>query len=231
MRKYALCMSIACCALLFAGKAAAISPVETAHFRIVANGADLQEADLKKVGDEVEGVYSKVSDALGFGYTRSGKIEVRVYVTPKNGRALATAFSSSTIFLTLGRINDEALWSMLTNMIVSESLPSAPRWFREGLGMYTKYGDMKPVYHKALPNLTDFSFTKLEANFSAGKPEQISYLYAWAIVSYVMDASGKDKLKNIYKENGNFNDKFSKTFGVDLKTLEKKSGEIFAVYK
>ncbi len=231
MKRPALYVSIAFCILLFAGTAGAVSPVETAHFRVVANGQGLKAQDLKDVGDSVEGIYKEVSEAVGTGYTSSGKIEIRVYVTPENGRALRTAASASTIFLTLGRIDEGVLKHEITHILISKPLSTAPRWFHEGVAMYVENGDMKKVYHKALPDFTDFSFTRLGAKFGAGKTEQSSYLYAWAIVSYVMDTYGKDKLKDIYKQSGSFSDKFTKTFGVDLKTLEKKSGEIFAAYK
>jgi hypothetical protein len=46
-----------------------------------------------------------------------------------------------------------------------------------------------------------------------------------------MDDNGKDKLKDMYNEHGSFSDKFSKAFGVDLRTLEKKADEIFEPYK
>ena len=231
MKRVALYVGIACCVLLFAETAAAVSPVETTHFRVVAEGSGLQPSDLKKIGEEVEGVYNKVSAALGVGYTKSGRIEVRVYVTPKNGKAMKTAVSSSTIFLTLGRIDDGALWSILTYMIVNQSMPTAPRWFQEGLAMYTEHGDMRGAYNKALPLFSGFSFTRLETKFDANKTYNDACLYSWAIVSYVMDTYGKDKLKDIFKEHGSFSDKFSKAFDVDLRLIEKKADEIFATYK
>jgi hypothetical protein len=231
MKRYVLYVSVVCCVLLFTGTAAAVSPVETAHFRVVANGPGLQTADLKKVGEDVEGVYKQVSDTVGTGYTSSGKIEVRVYVTPEKGRALRTAASSSTIFLTFGRIDEGALKHELTHILISKPLSTAPRWFHEGLAMYVEYGSMRGAYKKALPPFKGFSFTRLEAKFGADKTEQSSYLYAWAIVSDVMDTCGKDKLKDIYKEHGSFSDKFSKGFGVDLRSIEKKADGIFAEYK
>ena len=231
MKKYVFYAGIACCIMLFVGTAAAISPVETAHFRVVANGQGLKAADLKKVGEEVEGVYDKVSDALGIGYTSSGKIEVRVYVTPEKGRALKTAASRSTIFLTLGRIDDETLWSILTYMIISKPLSTAPRWFYEGLAMYSEHGNMRDTYNKALPLFSDFSFTKLEAKFGASNTYNDACLYSWAVVSYVAGNYGKDKLKSIFKGSGNFSDKFSKAFGVNLRSIEKNANAIFATYK
>jgi len=231
MKRFVLCAIAIFCVMLFAGTAVAISPVETAHFRVVANGAGLKTSDLKKVSEEVEGIYNQVSDIVGTGYTSSGKIEVRVYVTPEKGRGLRAAASSATIFVTLGKIDEGVLKHELTHILISKPLSTAPRWFHEGLAMYVEHGDMKQAYYRALPTFTDFSFTRLEAKFGADKTEQSSYLYAWAIVSYVLDAYGKDKLGTIYKQSGSFSDKFSKAFGVDLRFIEKKAGEIFAAYK
>ena len=90
---------------------------------------------------------------------------------------------------------------------------------------------MRGAYNKALPLFSDFSFMRLEAKFGANKTYNDACLYSWAIVSYVIDTCGKDKLKNIYKEHGSFNDKFSKAFGVDLHSIEKKAHKIFSAYK
>jgi hypothetical protein len=169
MGKYVIYAGIVCCALLFAGTAAAVSPVETTHFRVVANWPGIQASDLEKVGEDIESAYDYVSDAVGTGYTNSGKIEVRVYVTPEKGRALRTAASESTIFLTLGKIDEGSLKHELTHILVAKPLSAAPRWFHEGLAMYVELGDMKEAYHNGLPPFTDFSFTRLEAHFGADK--------------------------------------------------------------
>ncbi len=231
MKRYAFYVGIVCCVMLFAGTAAAVSPVETVHFRIVAEGPGIKPSELKEIDQQVEGAYNQVSDVLGIGYTNSGKIEVRVYVTPEKGRALRAAASAATIFVTLGKIDEGTLKHEITHIIIAKPLSTAPRWFEEGLAMYVQYGSMRRMYNKALPPFKDFSFTRLEAKFGADRTEQDSYLYAWAIVSHVIDAYGRDKLKDIFIEHGSFSDKFSKAFGADLRLIEKQSGEIFAVYK
>lgn len=229
MKKYVLCASVVCCIVLLAGTAAAISPVVTEHFRVVDNGEGITPDDLKKAGDKAESLYNEVTNELGTGYTSSGKIEIRVYVTPKNGRALSAAASGSSLFLTLGKIDEGILRQGIAHIVISKPLGSAPRWFSRGLELYVAYGSMRKQ-HERLPQFENFTFARLEQLFQTAKRRDASH-YSWAIVSYVMDTYGKDKLKTIYKQSGTFGDKFSKSFGVDLKTLEKKSGEIFAVYK
>lgn len=229
MKKYVLRATVVCCILLFAGTAAAISPVETAHFRVVDNGKGVTSDDLKETGDKAESLYNEVTDLLGTGYTSSGKIEIRVYVTPEKGRALNSAASGSSLYLTLGRIDEGILRQGIAHIVISKPLGSAPRWFSRGLELYAAYGDMRGR-HRGLPPFDNFTFARLEQAFQTAKRQDASY-YSWAVISYVMDTYGKDKLKTIYKQSGAFSDKFSKAFGVDLKSLEKKSGEIFLAYK
>ncbi|MDD4879223.1 MAG: hypothetical protein PHR22_02050 [Candidatus Omnitrophica bacterium] len=229
MKKYVLCAGAVCCVLLFAGTAAAISPVETKHFRVVDNGEGITPADLKAAGDTAESLYKEVTNVLGTEYTSSGKIEIRVYVTPKSGRGLRPAASGSSLYLTLGKIDEEILRQGIAHIIISKPLSSAPRWFLRGLELYVAYGSMSGQY-RGLPPFDNFTFARLEQSLQPGKGKDASY-YSWAVVSYVMDNYGKDRLKTIYKQSGTFSDKFSKAFGVDLKSLEKKSGEIFAAYR
>lgn len=215
----------------FAGAAAAVSPVQTTHFRVVAQGPNIQEADLKKIGEEVEGVYKQVSDALGVEYKSSGKIEVQVWKTPEKGKALRAAASSAALYITLGSIDKGVLRHELTHILIAKPLSTAPRWFHEGLAMYVEYGDIRKVYRKDLPPFKDFTFARLDSRFGADKTEYDSYLYAWSMISYIMDTCGKSKIKDIYGQSGSFSDKFSKAFGIDLRSIEKKSEEIFAKYK
>jgi len=231
MKRFVLYAATVYCVLFFTGTAAAISSVQTEHFRVVAEGSNIQESDLKKVGEGVEEIYKQVSDFLGVGYTNSGKIEVRVYVTPKKGKPLRAAASGATLFLTLGRMDNDTLRHELAHILIAKPLSSAPRWFHEGLAMYIGSGDMRIAYDGGLAPFKDFTFIRLDAGFEADKSERNAYLYSWAIVSYVIDTYGKDKLKDIFKQHGSFGDKFSKAFGVDLRTIEKKANEIFAGYK
>jgi len=210
---------------------AAVSPAQTEHFRVVAQGSGIREADLKKIGGEVESAYKQVSDALGVEYKSSGKIEIQVWKTPEKGRALRAAASSATLYLTLGAIDNGLLRHELTHILIDKPLSTAPRWFHEGLAMYMQYGDIRNVHGGDLPPFKDFSFARLDARFGADKTESDAYLYAWSIISYIMDTRGKSKIKGIYGQSGNFSDKFSKAFGVDLRSIEKRSGEIFAGYK
>lgn len=231
MKKLALYAAIMCCILLFTGAAAAVSPVQTEHFRVVAQGPNIKASDLEKIGEEVEGVYSQVSGVLGVEYKSSGKIEVQVFVTPEKGRSLRAAASAATILLTLGKVDKGTLRHELTHILIAKPLSTAPRWFHEGLAMYIEHGDIRNAHLNALAPFEGFSFTRLEARFGADRTEQASYLYAWSIISYIMDTCGKDKIKGIYGQSGSFSDKFSKAFGIDLRSIEKKSGEIFAKYK
>lgn len=231
MKKYAFYISIVYYILFFTGIALASSPVQTEHFRVIAQGGNIEASELKKIGDEVEDLYGQVSDALGTEYKSSGKIEVRVYVTPEKGRAIRAAAGAATLYLTLGKIDKRVLMHELTHILIAKPLSTAPRWFHEGLAMYISYGDIRNARKKNLPPFEDFSFTRLEARFGADKTEQISYMYAWSIVSYVMDTCGKDKIKDIYKQSGTFSDKFSKAFGISLPSIEKKASGIFAKYK
>jgi len=222
---------IACCILSFMGTAAAVSPVQTEHFRVVAQGPNIQESDLRKIGGDVESVYKQVSDALGVEYKSSGKIEVQVWRTPEKGMALRAAAGSAVLYLTLGAIDNGLLRHELTHILIAKPLSTAPRWFHEGLAMYMEHGDIRNVYRRDLPPFKDFSFVRLDARFGADKTEGDSYLYAWSIISYIMDTCGKSKIKDIYGQSGSFSDKFSKAFGTDLRSVEKRSGEIFAKYK
>lgn len=231
MKSPILYICIVCCILSFTGPAAAVSPVQTKHFRVVAQGPNIQEADLKKIGEDVEDVYKQVSDALGVEYKSSGKIEVQVWRTPEKGKALRAAASSAVLYLTLGSIDKGLLRHELTHILIAKPLSTAPRWFHEGLAMYMEYGDIRKVHRGDLPPFKDFSFARLDSRFGADKTESDSYLYAWSVISYIMDTCGKSKIKDIYGQSGNFSDKFSKAFGTDLRSIEKKSSEIFVKYK
>lgn len=231
MKRPFLYICIACGILSFTGTAAGVSPVQTEHFRVVAQGPNIQESDLRKIGGDVENVYKQVSDALGVEYKSSGKIEIQVWRTPEKGKALRAAASSATLYLTLGAIDNGLLRHELTHILIDKPLSTAPRWFHEGLAMYMQYGDIRSAHRGDLPPFKDFSFVRLEARFGADKTESDAYLYAWSIISYIMDTRGKNKIKGIYGQSGNFSDKFSKTFGADLRSLEKRSGEIFSGYK
>jgi len=231
VKKPLLYTCIACLILSFTGTASAVSPVQTEHFRVVAQGPNIQPADLKNIGDEVEGVYKQVSETLGVEYKSSGKIEVQVWRTPEKGKALRAAAGAAVLYLTIGSIDNGMLRHELTHILIAKPLSTAPRWFHEGLAMYIEYGDIRNVHRGNLPPFKDFTFARLDSRFGADKTEYDSYLYAWSMVSYIMDTCGKTRIRGIYVQSGSFSDKFSKAFGIDLRSIEKRSDEIFAKYK
>ncbi len=214
-----------------AGLALASSPVQTGHFRIMGFGGTIPEEKLKKIGQDLEAAYAEILTFLGVDPYKSGKIEVSVYLKPQAGSALRASASAAHIdvdadFNDIGLLKHE-----LTHIVIHKPLPSAPRWFHEGLALYIEYGDIRDDNRDPRPPLKDFSFTRLEANFGASKSEGDAYYYAWSIMSYLMDVYGKEKLKQVFKESGFFKDRFAKAYGAGLKDVEQKADYIFGKYK
>ncbi len=222
--------------LTFSAPAYAASPVHTEHFRIMGFGGDVKEDVLKKIGDDLESAYADITDFLGVDSYKSGKIEASVYTKPQAGRGTRAHAGATSIVLDANYTDRELLRHELTHILIHKPLPSAPTWFHEGLAQYVGYGDIRNFSlrnNKAMPpaSFKDFSFIRLEARFGADRSEGESYFYSWSIMSYLLDVYGKDKLKQVFKEKGNFSDRFGKAFGVELKAIEKKADEIFNKYK
>lgn len=214
--------------MVSAGTALAALSIQTEHFRVMSFKGTVPQGQLEKIGQNLESAYADILTFLGVDPYKSGKIEVRVYQAGSGVRA-----SAGEAHMSLGAdFNDmELLRHELTHIVIHKPMPSAPRWFHEGLAQYIGSGDIRDVIWKIRPPFKDFSFTRLEANFGAAKTEGDAYYYSWSIVSYLVDVYGKEKLKQVSKESGSFSDKFAKAYGVKLKDVEQKSDEIFGKYK
>lgn len=217
--------------IVSAGLAFAASPVQTEHFRIMGFGGTVPQEKLKKIGEDLESAYADIFTFLGVDPYKSGKIEVSVYLKPQAGKGRRASAGEAHINLDADFNDMELLRHELTHIVIHKPMPSAPRWFHEGLAQYIGTGDIRDVIWKTRPPFKDFSFTRLEANFFADKSESDAYYYSWSIVSYLVDVYGKEKLKQVFKESGSFGDKFAKAYGVKLKDVEQKSEEIFGKYK
>lgn len=217
--------------LINAGTVSAASPVQTEHFRIMAFGGTVPEEKLKRIGQNLESAYADIFTFLGVDPYKSGKIEVSVYLKPQAGRGLRASAGEAHINLDADFNDMGLLRHELTHIVIHKPLPSAPRWFHEGLAQYIGSGDIRQSNWNSRPPFKDFSFTRLEANFGASKSEDDAYYYAWSIVSYLMDVYGKEKLKQVFKESGFFKDRFAKAYGVGLKDIEQKADYIFNKYK
>ncbi len=147
------------------------------------------------------------------------------------GRGIRASAGEAQINLDASFSDMELLRHELTHILINKSMPTAPRWFHEGLAQYISEGDIRGVKKRPLPLMNDFSFMRTEANFGADLTEDDSYYYAWSIVSYLIDEYGKEKLQQLFKESGFFKDRFARTYAIDLKTIEEKSIEIFDKYK
>lgn len=214
-----------------AGMVLAASPVRTEHFRLMAFGGSIPEEKLKKIGEDLESAYADILTFLGVDPYKSGKIEVSVYLKPQAGSGLRASAGAAHIDLDADFNNPGLLRHELAHIVIHKPLPSAPRWFHEGLALYIEYGDIRNYNTQSKPPLKDFSFTRLEANFGASRTEADAYYYAWSIMSYLVDVYGKEKLKQVFKESGPFKDRFAKAYGVEFKDVEKKSEDIFNKYK
>ncbi len=217
--------------LVSAGSVFAASPVQTEHFRIMAFGGSVPQEKLKKIGEDLESAYADILTFLGVDPYKSGKIEVSVYLKPQAGSGLRASAGEAHINLDADFNNAGLLRHELAHIVIHKPLPSAPRWFHEGLALYIEYGDVRNYNTQSKPPLKDFSFTRLEANFGASRTEADAYYYAWSIMSYLVDVYGKERLKQVFKESGPFKDKFAKAYGVGLKDIEQKADYIFDNYK
>jgi len=217
--------------MLNASPAFAASPVKTEHFRIMAFGGSVPQEKLKKIGQDLESAYADILSFLGVDPYKSGKIDISVHLTPQSGRSLRASAGEAHIDLDADFNDTELLRHELAHIVIHKPLPSAPRWFHEGLAQYIGSGDIRQGKWDPSPPFKDFSFTRLEARFGASRSEDNAYYYAWSIVSYLMDVYGNEKLKLIFKESGFFKDRFAKAYGAGLKDIEQKADYIFGKYK
>ncbi len=225
------CAFLFCSLLIIFSFAFATSPVETEHFRIMGFGGEIQEANLKKIGRDLETAYHDIATFLALDPYRFSRIEVNVYLKPQGGRGIRASAGYESISLDADFNDMELLRHELTHILINKAMPSAPRWFHEGVAQYISGGDIRQA--KVNPRLTvkDFSFVRLEADFGADRTEEEAYYYAWSVVSYLIDKYGKEKLQVLFKESGFFSDKFEKAYGIELNMVEEKAVEIFGKYK
>jgi hypothetical protein len=217
--------------ILNANPAFAASPVQTEHFRIMSFGGSVPHEKLKRIGQDLESAYADILTFLGVDPYKSGKIDVSVHLKPRAGRNLRASAGAAHIDLDADFNDIKLLRHELAHIVIHKPLPSAPRWFHEGLAQYIGSGDIRLSNRDSSPPLKNFSFTRLEADFGAGKSEGDAYYYAWSIVSYLMDVYGKEKLKQVFKESGFFKDKFANAYGAGLKDVEQKADYIFDKYR
>lgn len=217
--------------ILNANPAFAASPVQTGHFRIMSFGGSVSQEKLKRIGQDLESAYADILTFLGVDPYKSGKIDVSVHLKPRAGGNLRASAGAAHIDLDADLSDPELLRHELAHIVIHNPLPSAPRWFHEGLAQYIGSGDIRQSKWDPCPPFKDFSFTRLEAKFGASKSEDDAYYYAWSIVSYLMDVYGKEKLKKVFKESGFFKDRFAKAYGAGLKEIEQKADYIFDKYR
>ncbi len=209
----------------------AASPVQTEHFRIMSFGGSVPQEKLKRIGQDLESAYADILTFLGVDPYKSGKIDVSVYLKPQAGRNVRASAGAARINLDADFNNPGLLRHELAHIVIHKPLPSAPRWFHEGLAQYIGSGDIRQGSWNSRPPFKDFSFTRLEANFGASRTEEDAYYYAWSIMSYLIDVYGKEKLKQVFKESGFFKDRFANAYGVGFKDVEQKADDIFNKYK
>lgn len=207
------------------------SPVLTEHFRIMGFGGEVDEANLKRIARDLESAYLHIANFFGVDPYRASKIEVSVFLKSQAGRHIRAGATASRIELDADFNDIRLLRHELTHILIAKSISTSPRWFHEGLAQYMSGGDIRQARGHSLLPFKDFSFMRLEAKFGADLSEGDAYYYAWSIVSYLIDEYGEENLKRLFKESGFLKDRFSKAYGIELDTLEKKSNEIFNKYR
>ncbi len=198
----------------------AASAKETEHFRIMKYKGDVKDADLQRVANVMESVYSEVSSLLGATVYKSGRIEIRVC---GRGTERASARRWGTVItLHVNRMELSTLRHELTHILIDKYFSNAPRWFHEGVAQYVGYkrplsDDDKIPHFKG-----DFSFDAIERDFSKRDTEQERQAYrrSYAIVSYLVNKYGEKRLKRMFREKGHFGKRFRRVYGIDLEDFE-----------
>lgn len=217
--------------VIFTQNVLVAAPAQTEHFRIMGFGGEISEADIKRIATDLESSYKEIAILLGVDPYRFSKIEVNVYKKPQAGRHIRAGATEETIDLDANFNDIITLKHELTHIVIAKAMPSAPTWFHEGLAQYISEGDIRKAKEGDIFPIGTFSFAKLEADFESDVNEDEAYYYSWSIVTYLIDKYGKEKLQVLFKESGFFKDRFVKAYGIELKTLEEKSNEIFSKYK
>lgn len=217
--------------VIFTQNVLVAAPAQTEHFRIMGFGGEISEADIKRIATDLESSYKEIAILLGVDPYRFSKIEVNVYKKPQAGRHIRAGATEETIDLDANFNDIATLKHELTHIVIAKAMPSAPTWFHEGLAQYISEGDIRKAKEGDIFPIGTFSFAKLEADFESDVNEDEAYYYSWSIVTYLIDKYGKEKLQVLFKESGFFKDRFVKAYGIELKTLEEKSNEIFSKYK
>lgn len=217
--------------VIFTQNVLVAAPAQTEHFRIMGFGGEISEADIKRIATDLESSYKEIAILLGVDPYRFSKIEVNVYKKPQAGRHIRVGATEETIDLDANFNDIITLKHELTHIVIAKAMPSAPTWFHEGLAQYISEGDIRKAKEGDIFPIGTFSFAKLEADFESDVNEDEAYYYSWSIVTYLIDKYGKEKLQVLFKESGFFKDRFVKAYGIELKTLEEKSNEIFSKYK
>lgn len=225
----AIILSVA--VVIFTQNVLVAAPAQTEHFRIMGFGGEISEADIKRIATDLESSYKEIAILLGVDPYRFSKIEVNVYKKPQAGRHIRAGATEETIDLDANFNDIITLKHELTHIVIAKAMPSAPTWFHEGLAQYISEGDIRRAKEGDIFPIGTFSFAKLEADFESDVNEDEAYYYSWSIVTYLIDKYGKEKLQVLFKESGFFKDRFVKAYGIELKTLEEKSNEIFSKYK
>lgn len=217
--------------VIFTQNVLVAAPAQTEHFRIMGFGGEISEADIKRIATDLESSYKEIAILLGVDPYRFSKIEVNVYKKPQAGRHIRAGATEETIDLDANFNDIATLKHELTHIVIAKAMPSAPTWFHEGLAQYISEGDIRKAKEGDIFPIGTFSFAKLEADFESDVNEDEAYYYSWSIVTYLIDRYGKEKLQVLFKQNGFFKDRFVKVYGIELKTLEENSSEIFGKYK